>query len=158
MQTVYHGTSHGFKVEIEDHGLRARPGLSKGTRISLMKDLALVHASAWCAYIMLTEQLPPKALIAKATIDSRRIRESADKNPLADLGRLRLPGLPFAGSEVVGPALVVPGGLTAAEITLEEVDLPFLYGAEPARRALAIWERMTDNKITMAPPGRRTGG
>ena len=48
-----------------------------------------------------------------------------------------------------------------------EGDLPLRHGdvpghlgdgAEPARRALAIWERMTDNKITMAPPGRRTGG
>lgn len=145
---VYHGTSHAFRVEIEDFGLRVRPGKTRGARISLSRELALVHASAYCAFMMLKEELPPKALIAKATIDERRIREGAPKNPLAgmEIGPYKVP--------VVGPALVLPDGLRAAEITLEEVELKFLFDPGAAKRALHIFERMTDKKITIQPTRR----
>lgn len=149
--TVYHGTSHAFRVEIEDHGLRTRPGKTRGTRVCLRRELAMTHAAAYCAFIMMTQQLPPKALIAKATIDRNRVREGAEKNPLAGMG--------FGPDmePVVGPALVVSDGLRKHEITLEEVELKFLFDPEAARRALAIFERLTDKKITIQPsrPGGR---
>lgn len=142
-QVVYHGTSHAFRVEIEDFGLRPRPGKTKGTRISLSRDLALLHASAWCAYMMLKEQLPPKALIVSATVDRRRIRESAPENPLAgmDVGPLKAP--------IAGPALVLPGGLRKEEIRVEEVDMKFLYEPQAGKRALQIFERLTDRKLVI---------
>jgi hypothetical protein len=146
--TVYHGTSNAFRVEIEDHGLRSRPGKTTGTRISLTRELALVHAGAYCAYLMLREQMPPKALICKATVDKRRIREGAPKNPLAGMGFG-----PYS-APVVGPALVLPGGIGPKEITFEEVDMSFLFQPEPARRALAVFERMTDQKIVLQPRRR----
>ena len=146
--TVYHGTSHAFRVEIEDFGLRVRPGKSRGTRVSLTRELALLHASAYCAFMMLTEHLPPKALLVSATIDERRVREGAPKNPLAGMqvGPHKAP--------VVGPALVLSGGLSKDEVRLEEVDMKFLHDPEAARRALIIFERMTDKKITVQPRRR----
>jgi hypothetical protein len=150
--TVYHGTSHAFRAEIEDHGLRVRPGLTRGVRVALRRELALAHAAAYCAYIMLTQQLPPKALIAAATIDERRVREGAEKNPLAEFA---IGGLPVAG-----PALTVPDGLRKDEIRLTETELKFLYEPAAAKRALDMWERLTDQKITIEPtrPGGRGRG
>lgn len=148
-QTVFHGTSHAFRVEIEDHGLRSRPGKTRGTRVSLSRELALVHASAYCAFMMLTQQLPPKALICTATITDDRIREGAPTNPLAGMGVG-----PYS-VPVVGPALVVPEGIKAAEVKVEEMPLNFLYDPEAARRALAVFERLTDKKITVKPSKRR---
>lgn len=143
--TVYHGTSHGFEVEIEDHGLRVRPGLSKGTRVCLRRELALVHAMGWSAYIMLTQQLPPIGLIASATIEKNRVREGVEKNPLADM-----PGLP--GMErVIGPSLVVPGGIRPEEIKLEQVKLPMLYDPAVAKKAIEVWERLTDRTVSLVP-------
>ena len=142
--TVYHGTSHGFKVEIEDHGLRVRPGKSKGTRVCLSRELALAHASGFCAYVMMQEQLPPIALLCSATIERSRIRESGP-NPLAGLG--------FGPEQrpVVGPSLVVPGGIRKQELKLEQVKLPLLYEPEAAKRALAIFEKLTDRKVALVP-------
>jgi hypothetical protein len=147
-RTVYHGTSHTFRVEIEDFGLRARKGKSQGTRVALSRELALVHASAYCAFMMMTEQMPPKALIVKATIDERRIREGAAENPLAGvlIGPFKTP--------VVGPALVLPDGLRANELQIEEVEMNFLFDPQAAARALDFFERLTDKKITIRPQSR----
>lgn len=148
--TVRHGTSNAFRVEIEDHGLRARPGLTRGVRVAFARELALAHAAGYCAYLMLTEQLPPKALIATATIERSRIREGAEKNPLAGMG------FGLNNAPVVGPALVVPGGIRKEEIKLDEVEMKWLLDPEAGRRALAIYERLTDKKITIQP--ERPGG
>lgn len=142
---VIHGTSHGFKVEIEDFGLRSRPGKSKGTRIALSKELALVHASAFCAFVMMQEQLPPIALLCFARIEKTRIREGAEKNPLIGMGAGS--GMP----PVVGPSLVVPGGIRKHEISYEEVKLPMLFEPEAAKRALKVFEALTDRQIALVP-------
>jgi hypothetical protein len=147
-RTVYHGTSHAFRVEIEDFGLRARPGKSQGARIALSRELALVHASAYCAFMMMTEQMPPKALIVSATVDERRIREGAAKNPLAGV-----PIGPFK-TPVVGPALILPDGLRPNEVKVEEVEMNFLFEPEAAARALGFFERLTDKKITIRSQSR----
>jgi hypothetical protein len=138
---VYHGTSHAFRIEIEDYGLRSRPGLSRGVRIALRPELALAHASAYCAYLMMLEHLPPKALVAKATIERSRIREGVGENPLKDFV--------IAGRTVVGPALTVPDGIRRDEIELKEIELKFLFNPAAAKRALDLWERLTDKKVVL---------
>lgn len=146
---VYHGTSHAFRVEIEDHGLRARPGKTRGVRVAFDRRLALLHSSAYCAYMMMVQALPPKALIVAAKIDKRRIREGAEKNPLAEFSRPEAP--------IVGPALVVPDGILKSEIHLEEIPMPWLKDPVAGKRAIEIYERLTDQKITVEPgrPGGR---
>lgn len=136
--TVYHGTSHTFRIEVEDYGLRSRPGRSRGVRVALRRELALAHAAAYCAHIMLTEQLPPKALICEATIERSRIREGTERNPLADFV--------IAGRAVVGPSLTVPGGIRKEELKLSETELKFLFDPTAAKRALEMFERLTDPK------------
>jgi hypothetical protein len=144
--TVIHGTSHSFEAEIEDHGLRVRPGKSRGTRVSLTRELATVHAAAFCAYVMMAEQLPPIALLCTATIERNRITEGVGQNPLTGLGFG-----PNGEMPVVGPSLVVPGGIRAEELTLEQIKLPMLFDAEAARRALVVFERLTDRKVALVP-------
>lgn len=144
--TVYHGTSNAFRAEVEDHGLRARPGLTKGTRISLRRELALAHAAAYTAFMMMTEYMAPKALLCKATIERSRIRESTEKNPLAEFV--------VEGRTVVGPALTVPAGIRREEISLEEVEMNFLFDPRAGQKALMMFERLTDRKVTLQPRRR----
>lgn len=147
--TVFHGTSHVFRVEVEDHGLRARPGKTRGVRIALDRKLAMLHASAYCAYMMMTQAMPPKALIATASIDKHRIKEGAPVNPLAEFGTPQAP--------IVGPALTVPEGIAKHEISLTEIPMPWLKNPAAGKRAIEMWERLTDQQITIEParPGGR---